>query len=201
MLFGNRFGATVLALMRDARIVVHTIQADFQVRAALMAGFASSRLAGKREFPAAFAAMTGHGATLALAQRGEKFGLCAAKSPFYPVAVDTIVIKDLGVLCRIGVPDDERAKPQRLLVTVEMGGDFSRAGASDDIQHTINYFDVSRRVIALCQEQQYRLLEKLAEDIARMVLNEYGAKTAGVEVKKFILSDARHVSVRINRSK
>jgi FolB domain-containing protein len=111
------------------------------------------------------------------------------------------VIKDLGVLCHVGVPDEERAKPQRLLITVEMGGDLSRAGATDDIQHTINYFDVSRRVIALCQEQSYRLLEKLAEDIARAVLNEYGAKNATVEVKKFILSDARYVSVRIQRSR
>ena len=114
--------------------------------------------------------------------------------------MDTIVIKDLGVLCHIGVPDDERASPQRLLITVEMGGDFSRASESDDIQHTINYFDVSRRVIALCQEQPYRLIEKLAGDIARAALNEFGAKQATVEVKKFILSDARHVSVRITRA-
>jgi dihydroneopterin aldolase len=201
VLFGDRISTAVLALMGDAGIVAHAVQTDFQVGAALVARFASSRLAGKSEFPAAFVAMTGHGANLTLALHGEKFGLCAARRPSYPVEVDTIVIKDLGVLCRIGVPDEERAKPQRLLITVEMGDDFSRAGASDDIQHTINYFDVSRRVIALCQEQPYRLLEKLAEDVARMVLNEYGAKTAGVEVKKFILSDARYVSVRINRSR
>jgi FolB domain-containing protein len=117
------------------------------------------------------------------------------------LSVDTIVIKDLGVLCRVGVPDEERAKPQRLLITIEMGADFSRAAATDDIQHTINYFDVSRRAIALCQTQPYRLIEKLAEDLARMVLNEFGAKTASVEVKKFILSDARYVSVRLSRSR
>jgi FolB domain-containing protein len=115
--------------------------------------------------------------------------------------VDTIVIKDLGVLCRIGVPDEERANPQRLLITVEMGGDFSRAAASDDIAHTINYFDVSRRIIALCHEQSYRLLEKLAEDIARVALKEFGAHQATVEIKKFILSDARHVAVRLTRTK
>ena len=113
--------------------------------------------------------------------------------------MDKIIIKDLGVLCRIGVPDEERSKPQRLLITIEMGGDFSRAGNSDDIEHTINYFDVSRRVISICQEQSYRLLEKLAEEIAKMVLNEFGATLATVEIKKFILSDARHVSVRIER--
>jgi FolB domain-containing protein len=115
--------------------------------------------------------------------------------------MDTIMIKDLGVLCRIGVPDEERAQPQRLLITLEIGGDFSRAAASDDIQHTINYFDVSRRIISLCQEQPYRLLEKLAAEIASLVLNDFGAAHAAVEIKKFILSDARYVSIRLARSK
>ena len=120
---------------------------------------------------------------------------------FYGPPVDTIVIRDLGVLSHIGVPDEERANAQRLMITVEMRGDFSRACATDDIQHTINYYDVSRRIVALCQEQTYRLLEKLAEDIARIVLNEFGALETTVEVKKFILSDARYVSVRINRER
>lgn len=113
--------------------------------------------------------------------------------------MDTIVIKDLGVLCRIGVPEEERAKPQRLLITVEMGGDFSKACASDDIVHTINYFDVSRRIVILCQEQAHHLLERLADEIARMILNEFGATKVVVEIKKFILSDARYVSFRLQR--
>lgn len=111
------------------------------------------------------------------------------------------MIKDLGVLCRVGVPDEERAKPQRLLITVEMSGDFSKACASDDIAHTINYFDVSRRVVSLCQEQSHCLIERLGGEIARMVLNEFGAQQTSVEIKKFILSDARYVSVRLTRSR
>ena len=87
------------------------------------------------------------------------------------------------------------------MITLEMRGDFSRACATDEIQHTINYYDVSRRIAALCQERSYRLIEKLAEEIARMVLNEFGALEATVEVKKFILPDARYVSVRIDRER
>ncbi len=200
MLFRDRLWPTVFALVRDARIIAHAVEADLKVRTALVAGFAASRLAGKSKFPAALVAMTGHARKLTQGRDREKFGLCGAKWPIYPRVVDTIVIRDLGVLCRIGVPDEERAKPQRLLITVEMGGDFSRAAASDDIQHTINYFDVSRRVIALCEERSYRLLEKLAGDIAGMALGEFGAKSASVEVKKFILSDARHVAVKITRT-
>jgi dihydroneopterin aldolase len=38
-----------------------------------------------------------------------------------------ISIVDLEVFYRVGVPDEERAQPQRLLLTVEMESDFSAA--------------------------------------------------------------------------
>jgi FolB domain-containing protein len=113
--------------------------------------------------------------------------------------MDTITIKDLSVLCRIGVPDEERAKPQRLLVTVEMSGDFSRAAQSDDIAHTINYYDVSQRITNLCSNESFKLIERLADEIVRVLLGEFRAEQATVEVKKFILSNARHVSFRLTR--
>ena len=115
--------------------------------------------------------------------------------------MDTITIKDLGVLCKIGVPDEERAKPQRLLITVEMSGDFSQAATSDDIAHTINYYDVSQRISQLCTTESFKLVERLADEIARILMIEFGAQEATVEVKKFILANARHVSFRMTRKK
>jgi len=113
--------------------------------------------------------------------------------------MDTITIKDLGVLCHIGVPDEERAKSQRLLITVEMSGDFSRAAQSDDIAHTINYYDVSQRITELCATRSFKLIERLADEIANILLTEFQATKVTVEVKKFILSNARHVSFRLTR--
>lgn len=107
---------------------------------------------------------------------------------------------DLAVLCRIGVPEEERAKPQRLLITIEMQGDFSRACLSDDILATANYYDVSRRIIDLCQNRSYKLIERLAYEIAEMILTEFNSENVGVEVKKFILSEARYVSFKLNRA-
>lgn len=107
---------------------------------------------------------------------------------------------DLGVLCRIGVPDEERAKPQRLLITVEMQGDFSRACRSDDILATANYYDVSRRIVELCQTHVFKLIERLAYEIAEMILTEFNSESVSVEVKKFVLSDARYVSFKLTRS-
>jgi dihydroneopterin aldolase len=113
--------------------------------------------------------------------------------------MDTITIRDLGVLCRIGVPEEERAKPQRLLLTVEMGGDFSKSCVSDDLAETINYHRVALQITDLCQKTSFKLIERLAHEIAQMIQTQFGAKQITVEVKKFILPDARYVSFRLSR--
>ena len=58
-----------------------------------------------------------------------------------------ISIVDLEVFYRVGVPDAERAQPQRLLLTVEMEFDFSAAAKTDSIADTIDYFAVSQRLL------------------------------------------------------
>lgn len=113
--------------------------------------------------------------------------------------MDTIVISDLEVCYRVGVPDAERAQPQRLLLTVEMWRDFTRAAASDDLRETIDYYAVSRRLLAFGDGRSWKLIETLAADIATLVLADFGAKAVTVEVKKFIIPEARHVSVRLTR--
>jgi FolB domain-containing protein len=113
--------------------------------------------------------------------------------------VDTITIADLEVHFRVGVPDEERARPQRLLISVEMGLDFSAAAQGDDLRRTIDYYAVSRRVLALGEGREWKLIERLAADIASMILAEFRPDLVSVEVKKFILPEARHVSVRLTR--
>lgn len=115
--------------------------------------------------------------------------------------MDTIIIRDLEVSYHVGVPDEERSRPQRLLLTVEMQHDFSRAAATDDLTHTINYFAVSQRLLKLGDGRSWKLIETLAEEIAGIVLTEFGANAAAVEVKKFIIPEAKFVAVRINRSR
>jgi FolB domain-containing protein len=115
--------------------------------------------------------------------------------------MDTITIKDLAVLCRIGVPEEERAKPQRLLITISISGDFSRACISDDINKTVNYYDVSRRIVEFCRTESCKLIEKLAREIADLTIREFGAENVRVLVKKFVLSDARYVSFELEQSR
>ncbi|MEY2789334.1 MAG: hypothetical protein RLZZ34_2477 [Verrucomicrobiota bacterium] len=114
--------------------------------------------------------------------------------------MDTITIQDLEVHYHIGVPDEERVQAQRLLITVAMETDTRPAAEGDDLTRTINYYEVSRRLLGLGRGRSWKLLETLADEIATLVLAEFGARHVQVEIKKFIIPEARHVSVGIRRS-
>ena len=112
-----------------------------------------------------------------------------------------ITIVDLEVHFCVGVTDEERAQPQRLLLTVDMNFDFSSAAVSDRIEKTINYFEVSQRLLKFGHERSWKLIEKLASNIADMVLAEYKPQAILVEVKKFPIPEARYISVTLTRSR
>ena len=115
--------------------------------------------------------------------------------------MDRITIADLEVDYHVGVPDWERRKPQRLLLTVELFRDFSAAALNDDLTHTIDYFAVSQHLQKYGKGRNWKLIEKLAVDVAQMLLTEFGAEKAAVEVKKFVLPQTRYVSVRAERKR
>jgi dihydroneopterin aldolase len=118
-----------------------------------------------------------------------------------PDAMDVIAIDRLEVFCRVGVPADERRRPQRLLISVEMEMDVSRAAAADDLRFTIDYAAVSQRITQLAGEREWRLIETLAVAIAEDVLRAQPAEKVRVEVAKFILPRAGQVRVRVERGR
>jgi len=113
--------------------------------------------------------------------------------------MDKISIVELEVFYRVGVPDAERAQPQRLLLTVEMDSDFSAAAKSDSIADTIDYFAVSQRLLKFGEDREWKLIEKLAADIADLILAEFKPQRIVVEVKKFVIPQARHVAVTLTK--
>jgi FolB domain-containing protein len=113
--------------------------------------------------------------------------------------VDQIIIRDLEVFYRVGVPDQERAQPQRLLLTVELEHDFTEAAQADDLVKTIDYFQLSRRLIGFGEAREWKLIETLALDLAAMILCEFKPEGVTVEVRKFVLPEARWVAARVRR--
>lgn len=114
--------------------------------------------------------------------------------------MDKITVSDLEVRFHVGVPAEERVHSQRLLITLVMGCDCQRAIEQDDLSGTIDYFAVTQRLKALGVGREWRLIETLAAEIAELILREFGATQVRVEVKKFIIPEAHHVSVTVERT-
>ena len=114
---------------------------------------------------------------------------------------DLIHIEELELLARLGVPDDERATPQRLALnlTIEPARDFR--ALDDRIENTVDYFEVAQAVQKIAASRPRRLLETLAEEIAQAVLERFAVREVAVELRKFILPDTAFVAVRLRRGR
>jgi len=111
-----------------------------------------------------------------------------------------IAIVDLEVAYCIGVTEEERAKPQRLLLTVDMSLDFSSAAVSDRLERTINYQHVAERLLKFGEGRKWKLVEKLVTDVADWIMSEYKPEAVMVEAKKFPIPQAQFVSVSVERA-
>jgi dihydroneopterin aldolase len=112
-----------------------------------------------------------------------------------------ITIVDLEVHYCVGVSDEERAKPQRLLLTVDMNFDFSSAAVSDRVERTINYQTVAEDLLKFGEGRSWKLVEKLVDNVADRILAEYKPLAVLVEAKKFSVPQARFVSVSTGKSR
>jgi dihydroneopterin aldolase len=113
---------------------------------------------------------------------------------------DLIRIVDLEITAKIGVPDEERRTPQRLLVSLDLTVDsFLHAAAKDDIARTLDYYHVTVRVTEIASLKPRKLLETLAEDLASDLLKTFPIRKIGLEIKKFILPNTKYVSVIVER--
>jgi len=112
-----------------------------------------------------------------------------------------ISIVDLEVHYHVGVTDEERAQPQRLLITVEMDYDFSPASLSDRLEKTINYFEVAQELLKYGENRNWKLLEKLTANVADFIMSRFKPEGVTVEIKKFPIPQARYVSVALARSR
>jgi len=112
-----------------------------------------------------------------------------------------INIVDLEVFYQVGVTDEERAKPQRLLITVEMDFDVSSAVLTDRVEKTINYFEVAQELLKFGDQRSWKLLEKLAANIADHIMLRFRPEAVTIEIKKFPIPEARYVSVIVARAR
>ena len=111
---------------------------------------------------------------------------------------DLLVIRDLELWTRIGVPAEERKAQQRVLVTIELSVDVREAAKTDDVSKSINYQDLVLDLQELATGER-KTIERLAEDCAGLILSRYQPASVTVQVTKFPPLGTREVAVRVCR--
>lgn len=119
------------------------------------------------------------------------------KSPL--PAQDVILLNGLELYCHIGVPEEERALPQRLTADIELVPPCSFAVMGEDINRTINYDTLARRLAEVAAAEPTVLLETLACKLADCCVQEFGALRAEVVLHKYLLPQLRSTAVKTMR--
>lgn len=113
---------------------------------------------------------------------------------------DTIFVTDLRVDAVVGIWDWERALPQTVSLDLELATDIRAAAEADDIDSTLDYRAVSKRVTAFVQESKFQLIETMAEQVAGLIQDEFGVAWVRVSVHKpWAVRGSRDVGVTIER--
>lgn len=114
--------------------------------------------------------------------------------------MDTVFIRGLRADTVIGVYGWERKVRQTIVLDLEMAADNRRAAASDAVEDALDYAAVSARLLAFIAGSEFRLIESLAEQVAAIVLKEFGVPWLRLRLSKpGAVTQALDVGVLIER--
>jgi dihydroneopterin aldolase len=114
--------------------------------------------------------------------------------------VDIVYIRDLQIETVIGIYDWEREIKQTVSLDLEMATDIRKAAATDNIEHTLNYKAVAKRLIAFISDSEFLLVETMAEKCAGIVRDEFAVPWLRLRLSKpGAVRGAKDVGVIIER--
>jgi FolB domain-containing protein len=116
--------------------------------------------------------------------------------------MDQIIIRDLVARGIVGINDWEREKPQEIVINIVLYADLSQAGQTDDLNQSVNYRTIAKKAQEQAENAGRFTVEALAEDIARLCLEEPRVEKVRVRVEKpHAVRFAQSVGVEIERSR
>ena len=115
--------------------------------------------------------------------------------------MDRIFLEDLRVEAVIGIWEWERRIRQTVSLNLEMATDVRRAAASDEIEAAIDYKGIAKEIIHVVETSEFKLVETLAETLARLVVEDFGVSWVKLSVAKpGAIEGSRNVGVVIERA-
>ena len=110
-----------------------------------------------------------------------------------------VFVRDLMLSCKIGVHRHEQARTQRVCINLDLAVRDER-DLHDDLANVVCYERITNAVRTVVSGRHIKLLETLAEEIARICLEDARVRSARVRVEKLdIFPDATSVGVEIER--
>jgi dihydroneopterin aldolase/D-erythro-7,8-dihydroneopterin triphosphate epimerase len=114
--------------------------------------------------------------------------------------LDRIHIRDLRLRCIVGVYPEERLQKQDVILDVVLYADLRAAGRTDDLADTVDYKALKKRIVEAVEASSYQLIERLAQAVADLCLEEPRVRRVQVTLDKpGALRFARSVAVQIVR--
>lgn len=99
--------------------------------------------------------------------------------------MDKILMQNLGFYGYHGLLKEETVLGQKFFLDIELDINTKEAGLTDDMTKSVSYADVYEVVKDIVQNQRFNLLEALAENIAKEVLEKFDlVKGIMIRVKK-----------------
>jgi len=112
---------------------------------------------------------------------------------------DAIHIEQLELFARIGVTDTERVNPQRLTVSMTIWPREQFDFLSDDLTRAIDYSAVCMAVREFASTRSDKLIETLAAALAEHLLQLFPIQQVRLDLRKFVLADAKYAAARLTR--
>jgi dihydroneopterin aldolase len=100
------------------------------------------------------------------------------------MSLDQVALRGLRVRGRHGVHTRERRDGQDFVVDAVLGLDTRSAAAADDLSRTVDYGVLAERLAAVVAGQPVRLIETLADQLARVCLAEPLVQEVEITVHK-----------------
>lgn len=114
---------------------------------------------------------------------------------------DTIRIEELEISARVGVPEEERATPQRLVISATLQPRRGFSELDDQLAHAVDYAAVCAELERFAGARQDKLIETLADAMARHLLARFELAQVELELRKFVLPATKYVAVRVARAR
>ena len=117
-------------------------------------------------------------------------------------AGDRIFLRGLQVECIIGFIEWERRIKQTVVIDIELPVDCSRAAETDEVDDTVDYKRVAKRIIAFVEASEFKLVETLAHKTAMLVIEEFQIAWFRISINKpGAIRGSRDVGVTIERTR